>query len=104
MSTPQAPQAEPVEKPPDYDEAMAAAIEMKAGADASGGARCIEGEAVFWLSYSEALLPGHIYSQNGREEFQKISHICEYHFDHLMWPSDEPWPYYTPRETGGEPL
>jgi hypothetical protein len=97
------PEPKPVAKPPGYDQAMAAAVEMKAGAEASGGGRCAQGEAVFWLEYSEALLPGHIYSARGRQEFQKISHVCEYHFDHLMWDPSQPWPYYTPQHDSADP-
>lgn len=37
---------------------------------------------VFFASYGKALCEGHIYSQNGLDEFY-ISSICEYCFDEL---------------------
>lgn len=48
--------------------------------------QCIDGEYVFWYPYDHALIPGHIYSEAGRTEFQKITHMCEYHFDEITLP------------------
>jgi len=42
--------------------------------------RCILGEPVFYVENAKALVAGHIYSENGAEEFE-ISGMCEYHFD-----------------------
>lgn len=42
--------------------------------------RCVSGEYVFYYAYDKALLPGHIYSEIGMDEY-KISKCCEYHFD-----------------------
>lgn len=42
--------------------------------------RCISGEKVFYFDHHKALIPGHIYSETGMDEF-KISGACEYHFD-----------------------
>lgn len=47
---------------------------------------CIQGEPVFYMDYYKALVPGHIYSDLGMDEF-KISRACEYHFDEWF---DEP--------------
>jgi hypothetical protein len=44
-----------------------------------------EREVVFQVPWHEALIPGHIYSQEGLAEFA-ISHTCEYHFD--KWTTD----------------
>ena len=49
--------------------------------------RCLEGEPVFWMEYYRALVPGHIYSANGRAEFG-ITRYCEYHYDKFF---DEDW-------------
>ncbi len=69
------------------DGLKAMADEMSAGAEASAGARCLFGEAVFWLPADTAVRPGHIYSEDGRAEF-KISQCCEFHFDE-MFPDDD---------------
>lgn len=50
--------------------------------------KCVQKEAVFYLPYHKALLPGHIYSEMGLREF-KISHCCEYHFDEWFKEEDE---------------
>jgi hypothetical protein len=42
--------------------------------------RCISGEKVVYYDFPFALMPGHIYSEAGVDEF-KISRACEYHFD-----------------------
>lgn len=39
-----------------------------------------EKEVVFFAEWEEALIPGHIYSKEGLEEY-RISQTCEYHFD-----------------------
>lgn len=50
--------------------------------------KCLAGEPVFYYSYPKALIPGHIYSHIGRDEFY-ISRTCEYHFDQWMRDPDE---------------
>lgn len=78
--------------------ALKEAAAMKAEAEAKEDyvLRCIYGEKVFFCSGEFALLPGHIYSRAGRDEFA-ISKCCEYHFDRMF---DEKWLEY--REvTGG---
>lgn len=63
------------------------AVEAQGRADAGTyHAKCIAGEAVFYYPYPKALIPGHIYSQAGMDEF-KISTACEFHFDE--WFSDD---------------
>ncbi len=47
--------------------------------------RCIAGELVFYYPYDYGLMPGHIYSEVGVDEF-KISGSCEFHFDE--WTKD----------------
>lgn len=42
--------------------------------------KCISGEVVFFVAGDYAVMPGHIYSQSGVDEFG-ISKACEYHFD-----------------------
>lgn len=44
---------------------------------------CRKGEPVFFVEHSHALLPGHIYSGTGVDEF-RISGICEFHFDEIF--------------------
>lgn len=39
-----------------------------------------EKEVVFYAEWTEALIPGHIYSREGIKEYG-ISGTCEYHFD-----------------------
>lgn len=41
---------------------------------------CVAGEKVVFLDFPFALMPGHIYSEAGVDEF-RISGCCEYHFD-----------------------
>ena len=41
---------------------------------------CIAGEKVFFVEHDHAIMPGHIYSNDGIKEY-KISQACEYHFD-----------------------
>lgn len=48
--------------------------------------RCIAGEKVFYYDWPHGLIPGHIYSETGMDEF-KISRSCEYHFD--FWFKEE---------------
>lgn len=48
--------------------------------------RCMEGEAVFYYPHTKGLVPGHIYSELGLDEYG-ISKSCEYHFDE--WCSDD---------------
>jgi hypothetical protein len=50
--------------------------------------RCIYGEKVFYVDDTKARMPGHIYSQMGRNEFG-ISKCCEYHFDEMFAEDDE---------------
>ena len=46
--------------------------------------RCFVGkEKVFYFEYPKALLPGHIYSHAGKDEYE-ISQTCEYHFDEMF--------------------
>jgi hypothetical protein len=54
-----------------------------------GAARCSTGEAVFFFEYPIPLIPGHIYSEKGVDEF-RISKTCEYHFDSDFAPEDAP--------------
>lgn len=49
--------------------------------------RCIDGEYMVYLPYERALVPGHIYSEDGIRE-ARISGSCEYHFDRMF---DEDW-------------
>lgn len=44
-----------------------------------------EKEVVFQVPWHEALIPGHIYSEEGMAEYG-ISKTCEYHFD--LWMDD----------------
>ena len=54
--------------------------------------KCLAGEPVFYYPYPKALIPGHIYSMAGRDEFY-ISRSCEYHFDEWMKePEDDDLP------------
>lgn len=50
---------------------------------------CIYGEPVFYLLADHAVIPGHIYSSDGRHEMQQISHCCEYHFDEMFADDDD---------------
>ena len=59
------------------------AQEMAKQAEEAGGARCHFGEAAFFLPGPLALVPGHIYSAAGRDEYN-ISKTCEYHFDAMF--------------------
>lgn len=56
------------------------AREIQMNAEEEIPAPCIEGEVVFFLKFFEALIPGHIYSNAGIDEYH-ISRTCEYHFD-----------------------
>lgn len=47
--------------------------------------RCIEGEVMLYVPYERALIPGHIYSDEGLKE-ARISGSCEYHFDRWFEP------------------
>jgi len=49
---------------------------------------CVAGEPVFYMDFKFGLIPGHIYSELGMEEF-KISRSCEYHFDEWTREPDE---------------
>lgn len=49
---------------------------------------CMAGEPVFYYPFSYGLMPGHIYSELGMDEF-KISKSCEYHFDKWTAEPDE---------------
>lgn len=69
----------------DETERLERAQQMAEEAGGTDGARCIKGEAVFYLSGPRALVPGHIYSRAGMNEF-KISQCCEYHYDLMMQP------------------
>lgn len=42
--------------------------------------KCISGEPVFFVEGDYAVMPGHIYSKSGVDEFG-ISKACEWHFD-----------------------
>ena len=48
--------------------------------------KCIQGEPVFYVGGDYAVMPGHIYSKSGVDEFN-ISKACEYHFDE--WFADD---------------
>lgn len=61
----------------------------RAEADETYQNRCMAGEKVYYMPYEYGLMPGHIYSELGMDEF-RISQSCEYHFD--KWtaePEDE---------------
>jgi len=49
---------------------------------------CVMGEPVFYFDYPHALIPGHVYSESGMDEY-KISGSCEYHFDKWFKEEDE---------------
>lgn len=51
--------------------------------------RCLMGEKVFYVEYHKSLMPGHIYSSLGADEF-RISRLCEFHFDEMA-ADDEEW-------------
>ena len=59
---------------------LLAARALAAYAAGEYGNLCLEGEPVFYYPHDEALVPGHIYSLAGMDEY-KISKACEYHFD-----------------------
>lgn len=61
---------------------------MQKGAEEANMSRCVEGEAVFWYAWERGLIPGHIYSEAGRNEF-RMSHSCEFHFDKWLGGKDE---------------
>lgn len=44
-------------------------------------------ERVFYAPDTEARMPGHIYSENGKSEYG-ISKTCEYHFDNMFKEDD----------------
>lgn len=44
--------------------------------------------SVYFEELPEALLPGHIYSERGIDEF-RISRCCEYCFDHMFMKTNE---------------
>ena len=50
--------------------------------------RCLAGEKVFYYSYPKGLMPGHIYSKAGMDEYF-ISKSFEYHFDEWTAEPDE---------------
>lgn len=64
-------------------ELLEQASQMAAEAEEANMGRCLKGEAVFYLPAAEAVRPGHIYSDAGRDEW-KISRLCEFHFDGLF--------------------
>jgi hypothetical protein len=79
----------PPPPPPAEEDVMAQALALALLAtEDTGNERCVQKEAVFYLPYHKALLPGHIYSDAGLREF-KISHCCEYHFDEWVKEEDE---------------
>ena len=47
--------------------------------------KCVEGEPMLWLPHDRALVPGHVYSEAGRDE-ASISGCCEYHYDRMFEP------------------
>jgi hypothetical protein len=52
--------------------------------------RCVLGEKVFYSEDDTARMPGHIYSPEGKEEFTRLSHLCEFHFDeYTQEPEDD---------------
>lgn len=53
---------------------------MAEEAKKADGSKCIQGEHAFFYEHWEGLVPGHIYSRLGMDEF-RISQMCEYHFD-----------------------
>lgn len=80
-----------VTTPEEDDKARFHCQEMfdQAEADENYTNRCIAGEKVFYYPYPKALIPGHIYSHAGRDEF-RISRCCEFHFDEwLKEPEDD---------------
>jgi predicted RNase H-like HicB family nuclease len=50
--------------------------------------KCIEGEKVFYYDWPRGLMPGHIYSETGMDEF-RISRACEFHFDEWFKEEEE---------------
>lgn len=75
------------------DEARKACVEMffsaqEAVAEGKYFSTCIHGEPVFYYEYSRGLIPGHIYSKSGIDEY-RISACCEYHFDDMFKETDE---------------
>ena len=55
-------------------------LKDRAEADESYRLRCLYGEKVFFAPSHEAVVSGHIYSDDGIREYE-ISRCCEYHFD-----------------------
>jgi hypothetical protein len=50
--------------------------------------KCFVGrEPVFYMEWNKGLIPGHIYSRAGKDEFE-ISRTCEYHFDEMFGDDD----------------
>lgn len=79
-----------VPTPEEDDHARAECEKMaeKAAFDDNYQAKCLYGEKVFYYDYPKALVPGHIYSHAGKDEFG-ISRCCEYHFDEMFGNDDE---------------
>lgn len=71
----------------DQDNAVAELRKMEEAAKSTDSKSCIHGEKMLWLPYDRALIPGHIYSEDGMRE-ARISGCCEYHFDKMF---DEDW-------------
>lgn len=71
-----------------------AALERKAAAEADDGYAlyCFDTDngkhKVFYLEADQALMPGHIYSADGRSEY-KISGYCEQWFDRITVEPEE---------------
>jgi hypothetical protein len=62
--------------------------------------RCLLGEKVYYVPNDKALMPGHIYSTVGMDEWQ-ISKMCEYHFDKAtLWDEEEEDGPYVPDAEG----
>lgn len=76
-----------------FEECLELAHRAAEAADAGEyNVRCMAGEPVFYYPHTHGLMPGHIYSELGVEEF-RISQSCEYHFDDwTKEPDDEDIP------------
>lgn len=64
--------------------------------------RCIQGEKIIHLPDTEARGPGHIYSEDGLQEF-RISRCCEFHFDKWFAGSDDRFSDLIEDTDGGDP-
>lgn len=74
---------------PEDNEALHKVKEMSAAAEADPlTTRCIEGEAMFYLAHTHALIPGHVYSREGLREI-RLSGYCEFHFDEIASAFDD---------------